>query len=292
MRIVTIIPALLASALLAGARAETGEDQARERYLALLESHRAAGAIEIAGTVEMTTRFAGEEEEESGFRAKVEVHAMRPAAGRLRLEYAPLRPAGAEAAAPAATTVLEHLGDGTAIYAIDREAKTAQKVAASWSVLFPLGSLFDTWCGPPIAAGDIVSVAAEAGDPTGGTTLRIARRLPGAPADEAPGIAEVLRLDAAGRPLGGSVVVTSAGPRTEVRTTFTRWELVAEPAPADYAGAIPAGFTRIEAPDYEARLLAVGTAAPEVSLMDMEDRSFALSSLRGETVLVSFWFYH
>ena len=39
-------------------------------------------------------------------------------------------------------------------------------------------------------------------------------------------------------------------------------------------------------------LLAAGTPAPEVTFTDLDGGDFQLSSLRGKTVLLSFWFRH
>ncbi|MHC5211464.1 MAG: TlpA family protein disulfide reductase [Planctomycetota bacterium] len=44
--------------------------------------------------------------------------------------------------------------------------------------------------------------------------------------------------------------------------------------------------------EMEASLLAVGAKAPDVRLTAMDDREFDLSSLRGKTVLLNFWFFH
>jgi len=38
-------------------------------------------------------------------------------------------------------------------------------------------------------------------------------------------------------------------------------------------------------------LLAVGELAPDVTLTGLDDQSFQLSSLRGKTVLLNFWFH-
>lgn len=44
--------------------------------------------------------------------------------------------------------------------------------------------------------------------------------------------------------------------------------------------------------ELEATLLAPGSHAPDVTLTDMDDQDVALSSLRGQTLLINFWFYH
>src|SRR5262249_50863861 len=41
---------------------------------------------------------------------------------------------------------------------------------------------------------------------------------------------------------------------------------------------------------YESGLLAAGTPAPDVTLYDLDGKAFPLSSLRGKTVLLHFWF--
>ena len=63
--------------------------------------------------------------------------------------------------------------------------------------------------------------------------------------------------------------------------------------------ALATGFACASKPDepefdfaeLEARLLPVGTPAPNVTMIDMSDQALPLSSLRGKTVLVNFWFY-
>ena len=42
----------------------------------------------------------------------------------------------------------------------------------------------------------------------------------------------------------------------------------------------------------EASLLATGSQAPDVTLTGMDDHDLALSSLRGKTLLINFWFFH
>ena len=44
--------------------------------------------------------------------------------------------------------------------------------------------------------------------------------------------------------------------------------------------------------DLEAKLLPVGGAVPDVAVTDMSDQSVAFTSLKGQTLLVNFWFYH
>ena len=44
--------------------------------------------------------------------------------------------------------------------------------------------------------------------------------------------------------------------------------------------------------DLEADLIPTGSAAPDVSLIGMDDSGLKLSTLRGKTLLLNFWFYH
>jgi cytochrome oxidase Cu insertion factor (SCO1/SenC/PrrC family) len=44
--------------------------------------------------------------------------------------------------------------------------------------------------------------------------------------------------------------------------------------------------------DLEASLLPVGGAVPDITVTDMSDQSVAFTSLKGQTLLVNFWFYH
>jgi cytochrome oxidase Cu insertion factor (SCO1/SenC/PrrC family) len=43
---------------------------------------------------------------------------------------------------------------------------------------------------------------------------------------------------------------------------------------------------------HESGLLSKGSTAPDVTVIGMDDQPLALSSLRGRTVLLNFWFYH
>ena len=44
--------------------------------------------------------------------------------------------------------------------------------------------------------------------------------------------------------------------------------------------------------DLEADLVPAGSPAPDVTVIGMDEAPIALSSLRGKTLLVNFWFYH
>jgi cytochrome oxidase Cu insertion factor (SCO1/SenC/PrrC family) len=52
------------------------------------------------------------------------------------------------------------------------------------------------------------------------------------------------------------------------------------------------GGGSVDIAELEATLLATGSHAPEVTLTGMDDQDFALSSLRGRTLLINFWFFH
>jgi hypothetical protein len=42
----------------------------------------------------------------------------------------------------------------------------------------------------------------------------------------------------------------------------------------------------------DSSLPSLGSGAPDVTLQRLDGSSYALSSLRGKTVLLNFWFYH
>jgi len=44
--------------------------------------------------------------------------------------------------------------------------------------------------------------------------------------------------------------------------------------------------------DYEAKLVPVGAPIPDVAVLGLDGQPLPLSSLRGKTLLVNFWFYH
>ena len=58
------------------------------------------------------------------------------------------------------------------------------------------------------------------------------------------------------------------------------------------AGSCAGGDSASGYAEFERTLLPVGSPAPDVTVIGMDDAPLALSSLRGKTLLVNFWFYH
>ena len=58
------------------------------------------------------------------------------------------------------------------------------------------------------------------------------------------------------------------------------------------AGSCAGGDSASDFSEFERTLLPVGAAAPDVTVTGMDGQPLALSSLRGKTLLVNFWFYH
>lgn len=76
---------------------------------------------------------------------------------------------------------------------------------------------------------------------------------------------------------------------------FSKLELQREVKSEQYAVAVPKDFKPMkeeQETDPAAGLLAVGTPAPDVALIALDGTTFSLSSLKGKTVLLNFWFYH
>lgn len=87
----------------------------------------------------------------------------------------------------------------------------------------------------------------------------------------------------------------------KISLSFSGLELLEEAKADDYLTKLPEGYkpfedtfgdAEFEEPDFEASLLAVGAEAPQVKFTDMDGKEVELSSLKGKTILMNFWFYH
>ena len=293
------LPLLLGLATPALVAAGQDEATAAARYAAVLDAHRKAPALDLSAAIDLTVSFLGEE---SAQRAQIEMHAMHPAAGSMRVEFSE-DPVEGEEAVPA--DVSEYLGDGTSIYQLDREEKVFRNVGSQWFNELGLVSPLVAWCGREDESmlTPILSVAfAEKSTPER-TGLRIVRTMadPDAPeSKDAPTMTEPLWVDAKNRVVGGKIELAQEGISFTATLTVTKWELPAAPALADYVRQLPEGFTEgtasddedVMGSDFEAQLLPVGAEAPAVTMTGMDDLELTLASLKGEPVLLNFWFYH
>lgn len=201
----------------------------------------------------------------------------------------------------AETVVLEWIGNGEKIYAVDHEEKSLSVEGAAWNeseLGFFLPFLGPTWSSASLTAHDVALLPALAEHPDW-QGLRI--RDAAAEADSGEELAEVRiwlgpdgLLRRAVSSLGGTAVLNFEVSRMELAEKVNLKQFIAS-FPEGYevfdeesgAGEDEAGGSSLEA-----SLLPVGAPAPEALFIGMDDAEFSLSSLRGKTVLLNFWFFH
>lgn len=255
-------------------------DPARLRWEAVQKQFREAEALRIRSTVVLSDPKA-EAEEARTLRVAVEADLLRPSAGRILVDGEQIGPGDEREA----LRVL-YLGDGERVYQVDDEARSAFPECAAWaecSAMFFLSYLGPEWSGELLAAEQIAFLPAREDHPD---WVGIGLTGPDLFGDSSTAEAW---LDAQGRlrafslPIGGTARLLA-----EVGTL----ELLAEADAAAFVHRVPEAYDVAAEVDFNEGLLKVGAAAPEATLIGMDDVEFALSSLRGKTVLLNFWFFH
>ncbi len=295
---------------------------ASERYEALITSVANAAALEYSFEGEMTFRVdaAPIDLPTDGGRAEIfgEVRMAWPNAGRAVLSFRPLldgeehadghehgegEHGGHDADAhehghdeeeehgegsEADVVHNEFIGTGEQVYYLDPASRTANPMGGEWSFLQPETPLITAYLLREQESYESVREVAEDGRPG----------QQGLHATYADGRSETIWMGEDGKVIEIDHAMEDGGVRIEIRVAVSGWKVLAEADKASYAVELPEGYEIAEfeesggAPDYEAALLALGEQAPDVTLMGMDDAEFQLSSLKGKTVLLNFWFYH
>lgn len=258
-------------------------EPARAAWQKLLASYEKAAAIRLRLRIALEDP-AAEETEAMTLRLALTAELLRPNAGRILLE------GEAVAAGEEPEPIRElYLGDGTAVYEVDDEAREARAQGQAWSdcePMFFLTFLGRGWTGESVGAEQIAFLPAREDHPDWTGLALTGLDLFG---EEGTSTAW---LDAGGAlqsftiPVGGSAVLVA---------TVESLELLAEADPKDFIRPLPEGYEVIAAAPsitLDGDLLPVGAAAPDVRLIGMDDVEFSLSSLAGKTVLLNFWFFH
>ncbi len=204
---------------------------------------------------------------------------------------------------------MEMVGDGEHVYHVDHVEQTAMKMGSDWKPAFQDAFGLDplmAWAGNELPAFDEIAFA-EADEAHAGMTGLVMTT---------EGTERVIWLDA--KENLKEYRFRSTDPEAMEPSTVTTFQKVAMPEKVDpktYAGSVPEGYEVMDMEEmmqeleelgyvdgeeegeegespWEAGLLAVGSDAPDVVFTSMEDTTYALSSLRGKTVLMNFWFYH
>ncbi len=242
----------------------------------LLERMAGAQGVEL----EFLGRIAVDGDEPTRLDVKGEFHAGDGRSGWLAVT---LTDGGGEESS------FEALGDGERVLLVDHEDRNWLPIGDSFGELLSMVPVLPLALWSGIVEVDQLQGAWEEAEPANPMLRVLAIRI--RPEDPA----EYLWFGPEDELLA---VSTTIGAEDDGRATlhfyFHHAAFLAETDPADYRRSPPEDYTafEVEMPDYEARLLAVGAEAPEVTFRDMEDREFTLASLRGRTVLLNFWFYH
>lgn len=271
---------LLLAALLAQ-QPEPAPNPARERWDALMKSYAGAAALRLRAESVIEDPEA-DETDALTLRLSVAADLMRPCAGRILLD-------GEEGDAEEKESIrVLYLGDGAGVWQVDEEAGKAVKEGDAWSgcsAMFFLSYLGESWSGEKVGAEEVAFLPAREDRPGWIGISLTGPDLFGETATATAWLDERGALRSFSLPLGGTAAIV---------TTIASLELLAKADAKEFLRPLPEGIEKveIEMPDLEADLLAVGAEAPDVALVGMDDAEFRLSSLRGKTVLLNFWFFH
>lgn len=266
---------LLGLALTSAARAQ---DSPAESYRALLERYGEARAIHLSGQLEAFDASGAEPERQGG--AELEFRFMKPLRGRLQLQ---VLMEGSEK-----TERQEILVDGRNVHLLTYADRSYVDLSGDIS---PLASLVHldpvlVWAGverPEPLAVEFMDASEEGWS---GLLVRHADA------------SQELWLGPEGRIRRARIVPAERDAeqqRPVFRIEIAKTELLKEANPEDYAFAVPEDFRDFAARTggaTERNSPLAGKAAPDVQLVGADGERFALSTLRGKTVLLNFWFYH
>jgi hypothetical protein len=244
-------------------------EPARAAWQAVLKTYEDAAAIRLRLRIALEDP-AAEETEAMTLQLALAAELMRPGAGRILLE------GSAVAAGEEPEPIRElYLGDGTAVYEVDDEAREARVQGQAWSD-----------CEPSVGDEQVAFLPAREDHPDWTGLALTGLDLFGEEGTSTAWLDATGSLQSFTIPVGGSAVLVA---------TVESLELLAKADPKDFIRALPEGYEVIaaaELPDLAEGLLPVGAAAPDVRMIGMDDVEFSLASLAGKTVLLNFWFFH
>lgn len=267
---------LLSLALLAGlaqaAPQDPAPDPARARFEAAAAQWRKAAAVDVA--FHYTAEFSAQDDTQADAQALVisgdcEIRLARPLLGTVKTTQD-----GAS---------VSYLADGAKVYWVDDAARRCQELGAALTDL-PFVRDFvplRVWADPKAPAPVSVELLEDPARPGAqGLKLQLAHG------------SQTVWLDPHNQVLAATWIEGEESPPIELR--FSRWSTPEAVDLALYQAKLPEGYAVVkqEPLDFDYGLLAVGSAAPEVRMTDLDGKSFALSDLRGRTILLNFWFRH
>ncbi|MBC8329680.1 MAG: hypothetical protein H8E31_13155 [Planctomycetes bacterium] len=277
------------------------KDPARALYQRLTRRFAEAPALHLDATMKMSMVLPGQEEAQDLGSFRITGRLAKPLSGSMAIE------GELSFGGQVQEIAMEMVADGERVYQVDHAQQTAMSGSAGWNDVFegPFGlDPLVAWAGLELPGFEVIAFAAPDEAHAGLTGLVL----------ETKRARRVIWVDAKERLKQCSFESTAADAmEPDTVTSFASVELPEEIDLLDYRRAVPEGYEIIDlaalgyleeteepmeeaedegVPPYEKDLLAVGAAAPDVVFTSMEDADFKLSSLRGKTVLLNFWFYH
>ncbi len=176
---------------------------------------------------------------------------------------------------------VEYVGNGKGFYVLNGEQETYLRLPGGFMEAPVVGylSVLRNWAGAPLPK------------PTRLTWLE---QTPPNPLMrvievEFPGRLETLWIDPDNRLLAASLDIKAGEVSMAGHVTFARAAALRGIKPRDFSTPLPEHYSAVAGS--QELLLPVGLEAPDVTLFDLDGKSFQLDDLRGKTVLLNFWFY-
>lgn len=208
----------------------------------------------------------------------------------------------------AETVVIDWIGTGDKVYAVDHEDKVAFVEGAEWKDSefgYFLPFLGPSWCSGSLEVREVSPLPppAEHPDWRGLKVLGAAPPQEDDVDDSLEGVPEeVIEMQVWLAPDGAiRRAVTSLGDTAKMSFEIDLITLSEKADLEKFRMTMPEGYEILdeaeESPAEEefsldGSLLPVGAQAPEALLIGLDDVEFTLSSLQGKTVLLNFWFFH
>ncbi len=274
------------------------KDPARALYERAIKRFAKAPALHLEASLTMSMALPGMEEEQDLGTFELTGQLAKPMYGSMAIE------GKISFMGQNQEMSMEMVADGETVYQLDHQQQTAMDMGGDWGMVFEPPFGFDMLAARAkldLPAFDEIAFA-EADEAHAGLTGLVL---------ETESSRRVIWFDAKENLKEYHFRSTDADamePTTLIK--FRSVELPKEVDAKSYKRTVPEGYETMDlgdlgyveeevvegeddgVPPYAKDLLPVGAEAPDVTFIGMDDAKYTLSSLRGKTVLLNFWFYH